>query len=313
MHKLFKHILRPGKSSLVVALVTFLTVSPAHAAVNIVIQNADAAGVGFNDTGAYSPQGGNFANTIGQARLNAFRYAAAVIGAQLTSAQTVTIQASMPELFCDASSALLGQAGTTTVHRDFAGAPLAATWYPAALSNTLNASDLNGAGMAEISTEFNSKLDSGDCLGGQTWYYGFDGNPGSDTDFVSVLMHELLHGFGVASFANAADGTLFNAMDDAYTVNLQDLSLGLFLTDALATDAQRMTAFIDDGDLHWAGAAVASLATGQATAEKENAAAEAKLKIIIVGGQNCLTISIFSLMNIIIFLKNYSLKCLYII
>ena len=46
------------------------------------------------------------------------------------------------------------------------------------------------------------------CLGGATWYYGFDNNEGANqTDLIPVLMHEFGHGLGFQSFV-ARTGTV---------------------------------------------------------------------------------------------------------
>src|SRR6185369_7771189 len=84
----------------------------------------------------------------------------------LNSAVTIQADGNFDSLFCSAGSALLGQAGPNSVHRDFVGAPLATTWYGA---------DLN-PGVADIGAAFNSNIDAG-CFSGAPngWYYGFDG------------------------------------------------------------------------------------------------------------------------------------------
>jgi len=49
----------------------------------ITIQNADAAGEGFNDATGMSAEGGNSATTLGQQRLNVFNFAASIWSAFL--------------------------------------------------------------------------------------------------------------------------------------------------------------------------------------------------------------------------------------
>jgi hypothetical protein len=61
---------------------------------------------------------------------------------------TITIDAAMDSLGGSPTSAILGQAGTQFIFRDF-GSGLASTWYGEALANHLNGSDLN-PGVAEI-------------------------------------------------------------------------------------------------------------------------------------------------------------------
>ena len=64
-----------------------------QAAATIVINNINAAGVGFNDPTAATPVGGNSGTTLGEQRLIAFQYAANLWGASLTSNQPIIINA----------------------------------------------------------------------------------------------------------------------------------------------------------------------------------------------------------------------------
>ena len=62
------------------------------------------------------------------------------------------------------------------------------------MANALAGTDLNGSS-AEISTSFSSSFSN--------WYYGLDANPpAGQFDFVSVILHELGHGFGFSSGRN---------------------------------------------------------------------------------------------------------------
>ena len=58
----------------------WLAAPAAFGQATIVIENADPAGVGFNDTTPVVPVGGNNGTTVGQQRLNAFQYAAGIWG-----------------------------------------------------------------------------------------------------------------------------------------------------------------------------------------------------------------------------------------
>src|SRR5215468_9506240 len=81
------------------------------ASTTIVIQNNDAAGVGFNDPTVVAPVGGNAGTTLGQQRLNAFQAAANIWGATLTSVPTITIKAQWAALSCTSTTAVLGSTG----------------------------------------------------------------------------------------------------------------------------------------------------------------------------------------------------------
>jgi hypothetical protein len=170
------------------------------------ISNLDGAGEGFNDATVRAPEGGNPGTTLGLLRQNAFQFAANEWAAILNSPVVITVDGNFDPLFCSGGSALLGQAGPQSISRDFAGAPVAATWFAAAEANSLNGADLN-PGVSDIGAQFNSSIDSG-CLAGITgWYYGFDHSPpAGKLDFVPTLLHELAHGLGFLSFVDLASG-----------------------------------------------------------------------------------------------------------
>ena len=82
------------RALLLTLVVGALAASSAMGQANIVIENFDAPNIGFNDTTAAAPIGGNPGTTVGQQRLNAFQHAATIWGATLPSGPTITIRAS---------------------------------------------------------------------------------------------------------------------------------------------------------------------------------------------------------------------------
>jgi hypothetical protein len=237
-------------------------------AATINIQNNDGAGEGFNDPTAAAPVGGNPGVTIGQQRLNAFTYAANIWGACLQSAVPIIIRAQMDPLACTPTQAVLGSAGAFSVWRDFPGAPLPSTWYPAALANALFGADLDPTG-PDINATFNSNLGNAGCLTGIFWYYGLDHNPPANTiDFVSVVLHEMGHGVGFQTFINAA-GTRFLGFDDDYMVFLENHGATPFWFQQMS-DAQRAAGQINDPFLHWLGPIVNNRALMQLSAGMNN-------------------------------------------
>src|SRR5215213_3606357 len=197
----------------------------ARAAATILILNADSANSGFNDPTPVSPVGNNTGTTLGQQRLNAFQFAANIWGATLNSGVPITIRASWAPLSCTATSAVLGQANSVGMFRNFAGAPFANTWYTGALANALAGTDLN-PNAAEIEAQFNSNLGSASCLGGTGFYLGLDGNHGADEDLVAVLMHEFAHGLGFLTFTNASTGAQSVGVPTVYDRFLADATTG---------------------------------------------------------------------------------------
>lgn len=230
----------------------------AYGGATIVIVNGNTAGVGFNDPTPAAPIGGNTGTTLGEQRLIAFQYAASLWGASVDSAVVIRILATMEPLTCSATSAVLGSAGTTEVWRDFPGAPFSATWYCKSLANKLVGVDLDPT-TPDIRARFNVNLGNADCLAGSGWYYGLDGNHGSQIDMVTVLLHEFAHGLGFQQFASITTGGLLGGLPDAYNRNILDVSVGK--TWDQMTDAERAASAVNYGHVVWKGAEVTT-ATG---------------------------------------------------
>jgi hypothetical protein len=201
-----------------------------------IIVNINAPGVGFNDPTPAAPVGGNTGTTLGQQRLIAFEHAAAIWSQRLDSSVPVQIRAQ----FAPLAAGVLGSAGPRTAHRDFANAPLPATWYHQALANKLAGVDLSPLEdmNANFSTNFN-------------FYLGLDGNHGAQQDLVAVLLHEFAHGLGFSQLANLNTGALFNGLPDAYNTNLLDTALGL--TWPALTNEERAASATRFGRVVWNG------------------------------------------------------------
>lgn len=87
----------------------------------------------------------------------------------------------------------LGSAGAERLTRDFSGAPLAGVFYPIALAEKISGTDLNGASTNDILATFNSTRTD--------WHFGLDlatPQPANTFDLVSVVLHEIGHGLGIA-------------------------------------------------------------------------------------------------------------------
>lgn len=243
---------------LALVLAVALNVSGAGAA-TIVINNLDSAGEGFNDPTPVAPVGGNAGVTLGAQRLIAFTYAAQLAGECLVSNVPIIVNAQMNALTCTPTSAVLGSAGATQVWRDFAGAPLASTWYSSALANSLYGADLDGGTTADISAQFNSSI-NGDpsCLASYNWYYGLDGLvPGVPwIDFVTVVEHEICHGLGFQTFHNVSTGAYLGSPSDphpdSYLVWMERHGAAPSAYTAM-TNAQRSAANKSDPNLHFIG------------------------------------------------------------
>jgi len=261
-----KKLLTPFLLPLVFLMGTFVVSHFAHAA-TITIVNLNGPGEGFNDPSLPDPAstaGGNPGATLGEQRQIAFQSAADTWGALVDSTVEVRVGAQLDPLFCSPTSAVLGAAGPTFFARDFPGAPVPSTWYAIALANSLAGTDLAPAD-DDIVAQFNSNLDLGNpnCLGGIGWYYGLDAiPPGSNIDFVTVVLHELGHGLGFLTSVNLATGAKFFGFDDTYMLNLENHSTGLLYPNM--TNAERVVASRNTGNLHWVGPNVVA-ASGRLT------------------------------------------------
>lgn len=241
-----------------------LAAAPAFGAAQIVIVNADGPNEGFNDPTPAAPVGGNPGTTLGQQRQIAFQHAADIWGAVLDSDVPIRIQAAFNPLTCTATSATLGSAGAIQIFAfgDATFSELPLTWHHVALANKLVGVDLvpSGGSSDDIIALFNSDLDNPTCLGSIGWYYGLDNNHGSNTDLVTVLLHEFGHGLGFANFLNETNGNLPGGLPDVHTTYTYDIDAGKGWN--AMTAAERVNSATNDQRLVWNGINVQSAAPG---------------------------------------------------
>ncbi len=148
----------------------------------------------------------------------AFQAAVDVWASQVASSVPIRVSASWEPL----PTGVLGSAGANSIWRDFAGAPVANTWFADAIANKITGTDLDPS-EPDIIAKFSSSF---------TWYYGTDGNAGSNFDLMSVVLHELGHGLGffgsmTVSTGNGAwgFGSGFPMMYDRFAINSSSQSL----------------------------------------------------------------------------------------
>jgi hypothetical protein len=208
---------------------------------NMVINNLDAPGVGFNDPTPATPVGGNTGTTVGEQRLIAYERALELWGKTLKSDATIVVQGSFARLNCNAGGGTLAQAGAIQIFADFPNAPLAGHWYGVALANSIAGFDLTPGPLDPVSAfdpsspanddilaNFNGDVGQEDCIAGPGWYYGLDNNAGpGQIDFLDTFMHEVSHGLGFQNFVNELSGTSPLDLPDVYMANTLDLFYGL--------------------------------------------------------------------------------------
>jgi PA domain len=207
-----------------VAAAAFLVYgAAAFAQATITISSRDAPGVGFNDTTPVAPVGGNPGTTLGQQRLNVYRFVANIWEKALDSKVAITVSAAWEPLTCTATGAVLGSASAWNLWHDFPGSK-PGTWTHQALANKLAGVNLSagvpddgtGYGNVDIKTQFNVNLGNTGCLDGSPFYLGLDGNAGTKVNFATTLLHELGHGLGFSVLTSNSSGFRINPEGTAY-------------------------------------------------------------------------------------------------
>lgn len=239
----------------------FAAVNAAHAA-TFQFRYSDDAGEGMNDPTPFTPEGGNNATTLGEARKNVLTEAARIWGTLITSNVPIIIDVTVDPLPCDLNSATLASAGATFVYRDFAGAPQAGVFYPSALADALtniNVSEQSPStqGSADLRILINATLNNtAGCFGGLRFYYGFDHSNGIQPDLLQVLLHEIAHGLGFSSRVNPTTGQVNVGTDgierfNSYDQFVFDEAVGASWVTLTAT--QRQQSAVRTGLLAWNG------------------------------------------------------------
>jgi hypothetical protein len=246
----------------------------------ISIVNRDGSGEGFNDATPATPVGGNTGSTLGQQRLRAFQYAAALWSQQLDTNVPIQIDATFDPLQCTSTGAVLGSAGPNAL-RAFEtvpsgpqpGSAFANTWYPIALGNKLAGSDATPTS-GDITARFNSSFGTSACANFR-FYLGLDANtPAGQDNLVIVLLHELAHGLGFISIVDEETGQLFSGQGepriDIFSRYLFDNQIGKAW--GAMTDAERRASAINNrGSLVWSGPNVAAAAPSIVTTGADSA------------------------------------------
>ena len=236
-------------------------------AATIEVQNRDRPGVGFNDPTPVEPVGGNPGRTLGEQRMNVYRYVAGIWERAIDSPIKITVSAGWEPLDCNATGAVLGSAMPYNVWYDFPGAPVAGTWYPQALANRLSGRSLtdyygqqddgSGYGNVDIKTQFNINLGATGCLTGTKFYLGLDGQAGDQINFAITLLHELGHGLGFSLLTtNPSSGARFMGVPSIWEAFMYDSTVGK--TWLAMEDWERSYSAMTPLKLGWSGANVAA-------------------------------------------------------
>lgn len=228
-----------NKSLLALTAAITLALSASVQAAEVIPVNFDDPGEGYNDPTPVAPVGGNPGTTLGAQRMIVAQFAADLWGSVLQSDVPIFVGAQFNPL----GPNVLGSAGASSVHSDFAPDIVPNTWYSSALADAIAGVDLN-PGFTDIGSQYSSDFD---------FYYGLDGNtPAGQVNFLDVAMHEFGHGMGFQNFENEAAGTFFNGVPDIYSTFTFDNTTGKVWTEM--TVAERQASALNYGNVVFTGA-----------------------------------------------------------
>ncbi|MEI6205690.1 MAG: FG-GAP-like repeat-containing protein [Desulfuromonadales bacterium] len=149
----------------------------------------------------------------------AFESAVNIWASRISSTVPITIDACWAT---NLGSGVLGHSMSLSSYRNFSNAPVTNTWYPVTLANALAGSKLN-SGKSDIYIAYSNVF---------SWYFGTDGaTPSTQSDFVSVVAHEIAHGLGfsgtltVSSGQGSWGGNTYPEAYDRFTVDGSGQSL----------------------------------------------------------------------------------------
>jgi len=124
---------------------------------------------------------------------SAFLYAISIYENLISSPVPIKVQAKWETL----GTNVLSNCSPSSFYKNFDGARLADVYYPVALVEKLSGREFNNS-EPDIICTFNRNT---------SWYLGTNGNgPSSQYDFVTVAMHELIHGLGFVGFFDVDNG-----------------------------------------------------------------------------------------------------------
>lgn len=134
-----------------------------------------------------------------------FQYAVDIWASLVTSPVPITISAQFTDLGGPdgTGSIILGSTSAHSLYQNFSGAPQSNTFYPVSLANALHGSDLDSGG-PDMDASFNSNSNV-------NWYFRANGDtsatPAGQSDFTSVVLHEIGHGLGFTGYLDYDTGT----------------------------------------------------------------------------------------------------------
>ena len=244
----------------VLVLGVLLPVHHSQAAVTMTVEYSADPTDGFNSVAAPDALSTAPGATLGAQRKASFEAAVNKWGANLTSNVPIVIKPVMQTIAgCTNTGGTLGFAGAAAGASNWvagpggAAPPFAGTTYPIPLANKIANTDLSPG--HDINATLNLDIGTGGCLMCCPWHYALDLSVTAPrTSFYSTVFHEIAHGLGFSSQADAATGAFLGGQPGVFDQFLEDHSISKMWP--VMTDAERMTSTIDTNDLHWTGPAV---------------------------------------------------------
>lgn len=183
---------------------------------------------------------------------NTFQAAVDIWSQKITSPLVIRVQANWTPL----DENVLGSARANKVWRGLSSDRN--TWYPDALMDLLAGYDV-GEGDFDIVASFNSDYDR--------WYFGTDGNPpGTRTDLMSVVLHELCHGLGFSGSASVDDGIGswgISGFPTIYDRSTEDGSQTPIIdTNIYANPSETLASVLEGGSVFWSGSNAVAVNAG---------------------------------------------------
>lgn len=185
---------------------------------------------------------GNFAQTLGEARRNAFEATLELFEFWLVGDNTVRVEASFGD---DLGSDFLAVAGPADFVYETSNPKLL---FPIALAENIWGQEINGSTEADVEIKFNEN---------SNFYYGFNLDiltlPPElvPETFILIAVHEIIHGLGFLDLVNSNDGSFKAGNPSIYDLNLYSERDGELLTNLSSN--QRLDAITSGTGLSWDG------------------------------------------------------------
>lgn len=183
------------------ALLAMAFASTFTSAGEIIVIYSDQEGEGFYSNEAFTPEGGNEAKTLGEARRNVLLRAIRMVEAQVNIKSDFSIEVAFESL--DGYGAITWGPR----HREFIvdnanpyGLLEVGRWYPQNLMYSLQDTDKSKWENYDPYNNLDNTISSITFSPSDSRYMGFD-NKGNERSFISTVLHELVHSLGFSDLS----------------------------------------------------------------------------------------------------------------